>query len=143
VVKHEQTNKWNGVFVSSGNTEFMDGAQVVSIMMSDLVHFSGPFQGYSIQTKKGESTFSKVEGKLTTTLSSDGTPVTTLEGTFHWIKGTGQYENIQGGGTFKVRAGISQAILVQNLDLSLPIQFYPKGFLSAYFLKLLLLRAEG
>ena len=96
-------SEWNGINVSSGDTEFMDGAQVVSFNIADLVHFNGPFQGYSLFSKKGESVFARFEGKLTTTLSSDGTPLTTMEATYSWTKGTGQFENIRGGGTIKGR----------------------------------------
>jgi hypothetical protein len=108
-------SEWNGVNESLGNTEFMDGAQVFAFLTADLVHFSGYFQGYSIMTKKGESTFSKFEGKLTTTLSSDGTPVSTMEGTFSFLKGTGQYENIRGGGAIMGRY-IASNIVVWDVE---------------------------
>lgn len=92
-----------GVNMSTGATEFLNGAQLVSMNISDLVNFNGQFQGYSKFTKKGDSGYATIEGKITTTLSTEGTPIPTLEGTFTWTKGTGQFENIQGSGTFKGR----------------------------------------
>jgi hypothetical protein len=92
-----------GVNLSTGTIEFFNGAQVINLITSDLVNFSGPVQGYSI-SKKGDDTFyAKFDGKIITTISSDGTPLTTIEATMTWIKGTGKYQNIKGGGTAKGR----------------------------------------
>jgi len=90
-----------GINVSTGKPEFMNGAQVVNLSFADLVKGNGPQQGYVKNTKKGDTAIAKWEGKITTTLSAEGTPITTFEGTFSWIKGTGQFENIQGNGTYK------------------------------------------
>lgn len=90
-----------GITESSGETSFMDGASVQSFITSDLINYSGPIKGYSKTSKKGDTIYAKFEGKIVTTLSAEGTPFTTLEGAFSWIKGTGQYENIKGGGTLK------------------------------------------
>ncbi|TVQ10083.1 MAG: hypothetical protein EA361_14510 [Bacteroidetes bacterium] len=92
-----------GVNPSTGATDFMHGAQVINFITSDLINYSGPIHGYSKMTKKGDSVFVKFEGTLTTTLSADGTPVTIAEAKWNWIKGTGQFENIQGNGTMKVQ----------------------------------------
>ena len=91
-----------GVMSTSGDA-LMDGAQVASITSSDLINYNGPFHGYSKLTKKGNSAVCKFEGKLTTILSTEGTPVMTFEATYFWTKGTGQLENIKGGGTLKGR----------------------------------------
>ena len=90
-----------GINVNTGETVLMDRAAVLSFVTSDLVNYSGPLKGYTKTSKKGDVIYAKVEGKINTTLSADGTPVPTIEGTFSWIKGTGQYENIKGGGTLK------------------------------------------
>jgi hypothetical protein len=92
-----------GVNVSTGNTAFMDGAQVVTIATSDMVNFNGTFQGYTKFMKKGDTTFSKVEGKVTGTPTAEGNLVVLLEGTITFSKGTGQFENIQGSSSFKGR----------------------------------------
>jgi len=93
-----------GVNVSTGETDYMNGAQVINIVTSDLVNFNGPIQGYSITKKKDDSAFGKFEGKITTTLSADGTPTAVIEvAQLTWIKGTGQFKNIQGSATAKGR----------------------------------------
>jgi hypothetical protein len=92
-----------GINVSTGNDAFGDGAQVSVIVTSDMVNFKGPFQAYSIMTKKGDSVFSKAEGKIAPTVTAEGNTVLIMEGTMTFYKGTGQYENIQGNGTFKGR----------------------------------------
>ena len=92
-----------GTNVSTGKHEFMDGAQVVNMSFGDLVKGNGPHQGYIKFTKNGDTSFAKWEGKITTTISAEGTPMTTFEGTFSYIKGTGQFENIHGSGTYKGR----------------------------------------
>ncbi len=124
----------NGVYENSGNTEFMDGVRVFVAVTSDLVGFSGPFQGYSKTTKKGESTITNVEGKTTTTLSADGTPGTTAEGTFHFIKGTGQFENIKGGGTIKGR-NIASNIIIWDVEGEYWIEKQDPRFLKEIYVQ--------
>jgi len=90
-----------GTNVGTGKPEFMENAQVINLSTVDLVKGTGPQHGYIKFVKKGDTCFAKWEGKVTTTLSTDSTPITTFEGTFSWIKGTGQLANIQGSGTYK------------------------------------------
>jgi len=90
-----------GVNISTGKTDYMNKAQVINFVTSDLVNFNGPIQGYSITKKNNDSVFGKLEGKITTALSADGTPVATIEAKLTWIKGTGQFKNIQGFVTAK------------------------------------------
>jgi hypothetical protein len=92
-----------GVNLSTGTIEFFSGAQVINIIASDLVDFSGPVQGYSISKKGNDSLYAKLEGRITTSMSSEGSPLTTIEAKMTWLKGTGRYENIQGNGTAKGR----------------------------------------
>ena len=92
-----------GINVSTGNDTFGDGAQISVIVTSDLVNFNGPFQAYSIMTKKGDSVFSRAEGKIAPTVTAGGDTALIMEGTLTFYKGTGQYENIKGNGTFKGR----------------------------------------
>ena len=40
-------------------------------------------------------------GKVTTTLSPDKTPITTFQGTWNKVKGTGRYQGITGSGNYK------------------------------------------
>jgi hypothetical protein len=93
-----------GVNVSTGETDYMNGAQVINIVTSDLVNFNGPIQGYTITKKKSDSVFGKFDGKITTTLAADGTPVAVIEEVnMNWVHGTGQFKNIRGTATAKGR----------------------------------------
>jgi hypothetical protein len=105
-----------GVNVSTGETDYMNGAQVINIVTSDLVNFNGPIQGYSITKKKNDSVFGKFEGKITTTLSPDGTPVAVIEEVnLTWVHGAGQFKNIRGAATAKGRY-ISKNIYLVEWD---------------------------
>lgn len=92
--------EFEGTNASTGEHKFMDGAQVITKGFSDLIRGNGPHQGYIEFSQKGDRTFAKWEGKITTVSGKDA-PIITFEGTFSWIKGTGQFENIQGNGTYK------------------------------------------
>jgi hypothetical protein len=92
--------EYKGTNVSTGEHKFMDGAQVFNVSFTDLVKGNGPQQGYIEFSQQDDRTYAKWEGNVTTTLSAEDTPIITFEGTFSWIKGTGQFENIQGKGTY-------------------------------------------
>ena len=69
---------------------------------SDLVKGNGPHFGYYKATDKdGHVYFAKWQGKVTTTMSPEGRPIVKFGGTWSFTKGTGKYENAQGGGTYK------------------------------------------
>ena len=93
--------EYEGNNVSKGKREFMNKSQVGMLLFGDLENRNGPIQGYFEFRKSKDTAFSKWEGKLTTSYSSKGTPVTTFEGTFSYTKGTGRYAGIQGRGVFK------------------------------------------
>jgi hypothetical protein len=93
--------EYEGNNVSKDKQEFMHESQATMLLFGDLVKKSGPIQGYW-EFRKGEDTvFFKWEGKLNTVYSSRGTPGMTFEGTFSYIKGTGRYAGIEGGGAFR------------------------------------------
>lgn len=89
--------------VSQGTNagDVMGGAQFENCTTSDTKKGNGMHQGYSTFSLNGDKWISKFEGKVTTTMSEDGKPNTTFEGTFTFTKGEGKYKNIQGGGTYK------------------------------------------
>ena len=86
--------------VSTAEYGFMDGAKVTNTGYYDLVMGNGTQQGY-IKLAAGEDmAFASWEGKVTTVLDTAGTPVSSFEGTFTYIKGSGKFEGIKGGGTY-------------------------------------------
>jgi hypothetical protein len=72
---------------STGAAGYMDGAEVRSSEIADLVQGSGAHQGYITFTQGTEVHVSKWSGKVTTTLDADHKPVTTFEGTWTKVKG--------------------------------------------------------
>jgi hypothetical protein len=102
-----------GVFESK--SDLFNGAQTFYILTYDQVNGNGPYQGCGKMTKNGDTVSIKFEGVVTTSPSDKGPSVPTWQGTFSYQKGTGQFENIQGGGTFKGRP-ISRIIFVNESE---------------------------
>jgi hypothetical protein len=103
-----QIMEQKGVDVGSGAIAF-------SRSFADLVKGNGTFQAYATVMIPDGASFSKAEGKITTTLSPAGKPITTAEGTFSMIKGTGIFEGQQGSGTWKSK-GIAEGIVVMDWE---------------------------
>lgn len=93
--------EYEGVNMSTGKDNFLDGGQVSGMTFGDLIKGTGPHQGYGNTAMNGDVVFWKYAGKTVTTLSPEGKPIITFEGTITFTKGTGKYENIQGTGTYK------------------------------------------
>ena len=89
-----------GTNSSTGEEEFLAGALIHNVAFADVVRGNGIHRGYITFTKDGSSTFVSWEGEVTTTLTSDSTLATSFMGTFSFTRGTGQFENIRGGGTY-------------------------------------------
>jgi hypothetical protein len=69
---------------------------------SDLIKGNGTLSGYGkyVEVKDGDAYFVKFDGSVSTTKSPEGKLKITFNGPYSYAKGTGKYENIQGGGTF-------------------------------------------
>jgi hypothetical protein len=78
----------------------MDGGEVVNMAFSDLSKGNGPHQGYLILCQAADTVFCRWQGEVTTTLTAEEKPVTTFQGAWYYIKGAGQYQNVQGRGTY-------------------------------------------
>jgi len=92
-----------GINKSSGEQEFLDGAKILIIGMSDTTQGNGAAWGYAKMTLGDDEVFAKYKGKVTTTIS-EGNPITTYEVEAKYIKGAGKYANIQGG--YKAKATV-------------------------------------
>jgi hypothetical protein len=76
----------------------------ISVGFYDLIKGNGTGESYVSNTDTdGHVWYIKTQGKVTTTLSPAGKPITTIEGTFSLIKGTGKWEGFQGGGSWKLK----------------------------------------
>ena len=68
---------------------------------ADYIKGTGPVKGYNeCVSREGGTLIDKFEGMSTTKKSPEGKNIKTFKGTYTYIKGTGKYEGIQGGGTF-------------------------------------------
>lgn len=90
-----------GTNINTGESAFMDGAQILNMSYTDVTQGNGVNQGYVRFTKDGDTTFAEWQGEIKTEVMPEGDPVTGFEGTFTYIKGTGAFENIKGEGNFK------------------------------------------
>jgi len=94
-------NKYEANNISTGETEWMHNARTVNISFTDVTMGNGFHQGYISVEKGSDMVVSQWEGKMTTTLSAEGQPVTTFKGVIWWVKATGKYENMHGVATYK------------------------------------------
>ena len=86
----------------------MDGAQLILMATRDLVNRNGPHEGYLKLTKSGDTVFAKWNGKITTTLSADDSPIMKVEGLSLLRKGQVSLRTSRGpastaGSTFQKR----------------------------------------
>jgi hypothetical protein len=88
---------------STGSSEYMDGAQVINHEIADLTQGNGPHQGYITEIKGADTSVSRYQGKVVTTLGPDQKPATSFEGTWTKASGTGKYKGASGGGKYKGR----------------------------------------
>jgi len=86
---------------SPGPDGFMDGAEIVSVSMADLVAGNGSNHGYDVQVGHGDSVFTQWSGAVATVLSPEKTPQTSFHGTWTKHRGTGRYLGVKGAGTYQ------------------------------------------
>ncbi|MFW6257487.1 MAG: hypothetical protein ACOC11_01770 [Prolixibacteraceae bacterium] len=94
-------NKWEGNNLSTGETEYMHNARTVNIAFNDVTKGNGLHNGYVIIEKGNDKVVTQWEGKITTTLSEEGHPVTSFRGNMWWTDATGKYKGIHGVATYK------------------------------------------
>lgn len=88
-------SEWKGVTADGEFTRY-------GTSTGDLIKGNGPYSGYmKYVDKAGNSWTTKYQGILSTTKSPEGKLKSAFKGTYSYIKGTGKYENIEGGGTYK------------------------------------------
>jgi len=94
-------SQYEGTNESAGEHVFMDGAQVVNTAFGDFVQGNGPQRGHVKLMLGDAAVFCQWEGMVTTIVPEEGSPIMAFEGTYSYTKGTGQFENIQGSGSYK------------------------------------------
>ena len=93
----------SGTNRSTGQSAYMDGAEVIDRQIADLTQGNGPHRGYITEIHGADTTVTRYQGKVVTTLGADQKPITRFEGTWSKLEGTGQYEGVTGAGSYKGR----------------------------------------
>ena len=133
--KHKFSNKMYGVNTKHEAIDVLDGNKGHQLTISsykgvgttasgeqsvfevqgtgDLINYNGTISGYQFSRFQDGSTWvTSYEGKMTAKPSKAGKPpLVSWGGSWTIVKGTGKYENVAGGGTYKARF-ISQGIYV-------------------------------
>jgi len=95
-----------GLYVFEGSNKgtcksgFMNDAATTEWIFADVVKRNGPIQGYTSMSNQCGSVLLKLSGHWITIECADGSPLSQFEGSFIIEKGTGQFANIEGTGTF-------------------------------------------
>jgi hypothetical protein len=93
-----QTSKYN-------DAEFSPTEEWIYIH-TDAVDGTGTHKGYYFFThKNGDQTYGDFEGRQKTVANQDGSWVSTWEGTYRYLGGTGKYRSIKGSGTYEGKVG--------------------------------------
>jgi hypothetical protein len=93
----------SGTSRSTGPTEYMDGARVISREIADLTQGNGPHQGYITEILGADTSVTRYQGKVVTTPGPDQKPRTSFQGTWSKVSGTGKYAGVSGAGSYKGR----------------------------------------
>jgi hypothetical protein len=90
-----------GINRSTGPTLYMDKGEVTNFEFADLTQGNGPQQGYISMSQGADTVISKWSGKVSTKLSAEKRPITSMEGTWTKVMGSGRYRDAKGKGTYK------------------------------------------
>jgi len=83
------------------NDQFGDG-QATIVNVDDAVAGTGPHRGYRIWTgTSGDQSFVAYEGRTTAVVKPSGPPEATFQGKWWYTGGTGKFQGITGGGTYR------------------------------------------
>ena len=88
---------------NTGALPWMEQSTVFSSGTADLVAGNGVHQGYILEVENGDTSYVKWSGQVTTTLADGKTPITTFEGQWMKIGGSGRFSRVTGAGTYKGR----------------------------------------
>jgi hypothetical protein len=98
---------------SAGASPFMDGAVVTQVSLTELTQGSGPDQGYIVESKDGETSSTRYTGSVKTVPGPDGQPLTTFEGTWTKLGGSGRYAGVTGAGRYRGRMTAPNASVIE------------------------------
>jgi hypothetical protein len=93
-------NQFEGSYAAA-TPKILDGGQVTGVSFFDAIQGNGSARGYERVVKGSNSCITKWEMEVRPSTLPDGSPTAKWEGTFTFIKGTGELEGIRGSGTFR------------------------------------------
>jgi hypothetical protein len=88
---------------NTGKSDYMAGGEVINREIADLTQGNGPHQGYITEVKGADTTVTRWQGRVVTTLGADRKPDTRFEGTWTKVSGTGKYAGVSGAGRYTGR----------------------------------------
>jgi hypothetical protein len=88
---------------NTGRSDYMAGAEVINREIAELTQGNGPHQGYITEVKGADTTVTRWQGQVATTLGPDQKPATRFEGRWTKVSGTGKYEGVAGNGSYTGR----------------------------------------
>lgn len=98
---HELTMVRRMDTISYSDPIFSSGQAVIAAF-TDYTAGSGSHRGYfAVTHPSGDKTFTTYEGMTKTTAKASGPPDVTFEGKWSFVGGTGKFDGITGGGTYR------------------------------------------
>jgi hypothetical protein len=92
-----------GTNQNTGSIPWMERSTLSSSGTADLVAGNGPQQGYIVEVENGDTSYVRWSGRVTTTFADGKNPVTSFEGQWTKIGGSGRFSGVTGAGTYRGR----------------------------------------
>ncbi|MEO6525968.1 MAG: hypothetical protein ABIP93_05040 [Gemmatimonadaceae bacterium] len=105
---------------STGKSEFMNRAAVVTADTSLLVAGTGPHQGTITMADGANRLICAWRGRVTTVMGADGTPRSTSVGTWTVLSSSGRYAGATGRGTYTGRYASSTTSVMEWAGMITP-----------------------
>ena len=93
--------EFQGVNKNTGETDYLEGAEVDNKDVAALMHGSGPQHGYITFKQGDDQVEAKWDGSVKTVMSKDGQRQVSFSGKWEHTKGSGKYAGAHGHGTYK------------------------------------------
>jgi hypothetical protein len=107
--KHEVSQEVLFQVSKYSSSEFQPTEEWIYIQ-TDEVDGTGTHKGYFTEVHKGgDLTYGWFDGTHKTVINGDGSWLTSWEGTYKYLGGTGKFRNIKGAGAYKGKVGAKEA----------------------------------
>lgn len=107
VPNHELVQEQTVSDIKYTNPDFKVRSEWVHLH-ADLIDGSGPHSGYYYDLHEdGSVTYGSFKGQVKTVANADGTWVSTWEGSYEYVGGSGKFKSLKGAGKYKGKASSS------------------------------------